>query len=274
MTGEKIAAQGAVTFWISQPSPYATFRRVVTDLGNGACVPNPRTDKSALECAVRETYGSKNKIVQSRKKPGKHGIELVDVERNEDRNYYTTNFGAKVANGQVVTDYGYANRDVLQEKFDEEKATLTSAAVSKTLTAILEKLQGSRSLKPTGGVYFLPPDSIRDWRRIAEAIEDLGGTKVITVEVEMDPSLSSVVMATLREEVMVEALQMLDDLGRNTLSDAQVASRQTRAEALLEKVGVYESALERDLTDLRNAATLAKEAAMTAAIRQMPAVTV
>jgi hypothetical protein len=73
---------------------------------------------------------------------------------------------------------------------------------------------------------------------------------------------------------MVEALQMLDDLGRNTLSDAQVASRQTRAEALLEKVGVYESALERDLTDLRNAATLAKEAAMTAAIRQMPAVTV
>jgi len=94
-----IGPEGVITFWNPEPTGVQALWDALNGCGFGDCTPNPRSDRSALESAVKDTYGSKNRIIQPRKKPTKHGIELVDVERNEDRNYYTTNFGAKVQDG-------------------------------------------------------------------------------------------------------------------------------------------------------------------------------
>ena len=89
----------------SSPPPSKPSQTVRQD---GICrlCAQPRTDISALEHSIKEVYGTKNRAVVSRKHPKHHGVELVDIERNPDRNHYTTNFGAKVVSGRVKADYG------------------------------------------------------------------------------------------------------------------------------------------------------------------------
>ena len=78
-------------------------------MGYADCVPNPRTDQSALENSIRAVYGTKNKTIVSRKQPKRNGVELVNIERSTQRNGYVTNFGAKVLGSRVKADYGFAN---------------------------------------------------------------------------------------------------------------------------------------------------------------------
>ena len=100
---------GAITFWSLKPTSYQAVREVFGNLGYGGCVPNPRTDQSALENSIKTVCGTKNKTIQSRKKPRTNGVELVEIDRDTVRNSYITSFGAKVVEGRVKADYGYAD---------------------------------------------------------------------------------------------------------------------------------------------------------------------
>ena len=100
---------GAIVFWSLQPTPYQAIREVFEGMGYADCVPNPRTDQSALENSIRAVYGTKNKTIVSRKQPKRNGVELVNIERSTQRNGYVTNFGAKVLGSRVKADYGYAD---------------------------------------------------------------------------------------------------------------------------------------------------------------------
>ena len=272
MQRQSISPKGALTFWTPQPVVVEAFADALRSAGFPECTPNPRTDRSALEAAIKDTYGTKDRLVQPRKKPNRHGVELVQVERDEVRNHYVTSFGAKVQEGQVVTDYGHADRETLQEQYESAKAVLTPNAVSKALLDILGKLQGSRPLKP--GVYWLPPDSLDRWREVIGQLEQINAADVVVCEVEMDPSLADVVLDRFAEEVNAEVLEILDALGKGTLSPEGIEVRKEKAADLLEKINVYAEALDTDLQELRRVAQLAKSAAVRAAMKQMPALAV
>ena len=120
---------GAIVFWSLQPTPYQAMREVFEGMGYGECMPNPRTDQSALENSIKAIYGTKNKAIVSRKQPKRNGVELVHIERSTERNDYTTNFGAKVVGSRVKADFGYADECELTEEFLKLKARLTTTAV-------------------------------------------------------------------------------------------------------------------------------------------------
>jgi hypothetical protein len=272
MQRQSISPKGALTFWAPEPVAVEAFAEALRTAGFPECTPNPRTDRSALEAAIKDTYGTKDRLVQARKKPNQHGVELVEVERDEVRNHYVTSFGAKVQEGQVVTDYGRADRETLQEQYEAAKAMLTPNAVSKALLDILTKLQGSRPLKP--GVYWLPPDTLEKWREVIWAVEGICAADVVVCEVEMDPSLADVVLDRFAEEVNAEVLEILEALGKDTLAPEGVEARKDAAQSLLEKIEVYANALDTDLQELRRVAQLAKSAAVRAAMKQMPTLAV
>ena len=46
---------GALTFWALVPTPYQAFKDVLESRGYGKCVPNPRTDQSALQGAIKSS---------------------------------------------------------------------------------------------------------------------------------------------------------------------------------------------------------------------------
>ena len=57
---------GAITFWSLQPTSLQAITDLFGRMGFAGCVPNPRTDISALEHSIKEVYGTKNRAPSTR----------------------------------------------------------------------------------------------------------------------------------------------------------------------------------------------------------------
>ena len=265
---------GAITFWSLQPTSLEAIRRLFDSLGFADCVPNPRTDISALEHSIKEVYGTKNKAVVTRKQPKRHGVELVDIERNPDRNHYTTNFGAKVVSGRVKADYGFADEYKLTEAYLKQKAKLTSAALGQALVKVLAKLDAMMDLKPSGGVYYVPEHQLDRWWRLKEGVKQCQEGNAITVmRVAMDEDTARAVRDALTRQVQDEATKLVDDVSKGTLNADGIRRRAEQAQTLIERVDLYSAILNDGLTGLKNVATLAKQTAMAYVMQDMAGVT-
>ena len=267
MIEQEYDISGAITFWSLQPTPFNAVKEAFERMGFAECVPNLRTDQSALEHSIKEVYGTKNKAVVSRKQPKRHGVELVDIERNVDRNAYVTSFGAKVVEGAVRADYGYADEYRLTEEFLKSKAVLTPAAVSQALAAALANLDGMKGFAKAG-VYYVPEHHLAKWRQLAGLVEGCReGNKISVIRAAMDEGTATAIRDTLTREVQEEAAQLLDDVSKGTLSDGQLHVRAERAQKLVKRVALYSLILSEGLEGLTNVAQLAAGAAGAAAMQ-------
>ncbi len=261
---------GAIVFWSLQPTPYQAVREVFTEMGYADCVPNPRTDQSALENSIRAVYGTRNKTIVSRKQPKRNGVELVNIERSTQRNGYVTNFGARVLGSRVKADYGFADECALTEEFLKLKARLTTTAVGQALVAVLEKMDGMTGLKP--GVYYIPEHHLKRWKELAERVEGCQeGNKITTARVAMDEGTARTIRDTLTQEVQEKAAKLLDDVSKGTLNDTQLQSRAKEAQALVDRVTLYSSILNEGLEGLKSVAQLASGAAAAAVMQDFAA---
>ncbi|MGB7732609.1 MAG: DUF6744 family protein [Thermoguttaceae bacterium] len=261
---------GAIVFWSLQPTPYQAVREVFTEMGYADCVPNPRTDQSALENSIRAVYGTRNKTIISRKQPKRNGVELVNIERSTQRNGYITNFGARVLGSRVKADYGFADEGALTEEFLKLKARLTTTAVGQALVAVLEKMDGMTGLKP--GVYYIPEHHLKRWKELAERVEGCQeGNKITTARVAMDEGTARTIRDTLTQEVQEKAAKLLDDVSKGTLNDTQLQSRAKEAQALVDRVTLYSSILNEGLEGLKSVAQLASGAAAAAVMQDFAA---
>ena len=271
MTEQEYDISGALTFWALRPTPYQALLEALEAEGYGECMPNVRTDQSALENAIKASYGMKNRAVVSRKQPKRNGVELVDIERNPDRNYYTTSFGARVVNGAVKADFGYADECRLTEEFLKFKAVLTTTAVSQALTAVLARMDGMKGFnKP--GVHYVPEHWLKAWKRLASAVEGCQeGNEITTVRAAMDDGTARAIRDALTREVQEEAARLLDDVSKGTLNDGQLQARAAQSQALVDRVELYASILKEGLEGLKAVAQLAHGAAAAAAMQDFAA---
>jgi len=53
MTEREYDISGALTFWALRPTPYQALLDALEAEGYGGCMPNVRTDQSALENAIK-----------------------------------------------------------------------------------------------------------------------------------------------------------------------------------------------------------------------------
>jgi hypothetical protein len=261
---------GAITYWVLEPTPYDAARAVFEDMGYGKCMPNPRTDHSALTNSIKEVYGTKNRVIVSRKKSKQNGVELVDIGRETDHNSYQTHFGAKVVGGyngtpgQVRTDYGYANDDLLTEQFLKSKAMLTASALSNALAAVLAIMDQAKGVGKAG-IFYVPEDSLDAWKALAKRIEGCSsGNRITTWRAVMDEEAVDTINAALTKEVLAKSNQLLEDIHRGTLKDEQLESRREQAEALMSKVDRYADILGLSQAGLKEVVGLVQSAAAAA----------
>ena len=252
---------GIIVFWSLQPTAYNAVKAALEGLGYGDCVPNPRTDQSALQHAIKGVCGTKNKTIVSRKQPKRNGVELVEIERDAVHNSYTTSFGAKVVHGRVKADYGFADEDRLTDEYTRSKAVLTSAAMSQALVAVLEKLDGMRGFDKAG-VHYVPEHALDAWKRVAESIEGCHeGNRVTCIRAAMDAGTARAITHASTKEVQEQAAQLLEDVSKGTLSDGQLQVRAERAQALVARVDLYSDIISDTLDGLKNVAKLVQGAA-------------
>jgi hypothetical protein len=262
---------GAIVFWSLQPTPYQALLEALETKGYGQCMPNVRTDQSALENAIKTNYGTKNKAIVSRKKPKQNGVELVEIERGRERNYYTTSFGARVVNNVVKADLGYADEYKLTQEFLKYKAVLTTSAVSQALTAVLQRMDGMRGFDKAG-IHYIPEHWLGKWEELAKLVEGCQqGNTITTMQVAMNAGTARAIRDALTKEVQEEAAQLLDDVSKGTLNDTQLQVRAQRSQALVDRVNLYSAILNEGLEGLKNVAQLANGAAAAAAMQDFAA---
>ena len=258
---------GAMVFWTLQPTPLQAIKEVLEYAGFGGCVPNPRTDQSALHNSIKDVYGTKDKVIVSHKKPKRNGVELVDIQRDVAVNSYVTNFCAKVVDDVVKTEYGYADDYKLTEEFLKHKAVLTSGAVGQALAAVIAKMDGMKGFDRSG-VYYVPEHWLARWKEIATAVEGCReGNRITTVRTVMDADAARAIRDVLTKEVQEQASQLLDDVSKGTLNENRLNVRAQQAQELVCRIDLYSNILGEGLEGLKNVAMLAKSAAAAAVMQ-------
>lgn len=268
-----VSARGAITWQTPHEIEYDVLVDSLSRLGHSDCKPVLRSITSALTLAGKEVSTAKDKAVIPRKKPKKNGIEIHAVTKHETNNDVILDFGVRFDEeaGVVKADGGYADEAKLQEEFIKARTRIPTGSVSECLGKILGKLQGSRALKPSGGIYWLPPDSIPAWREVRDEMARIGASDVVFVTHDVDPALAQEVIKAFSTEVEQECLDIMERAGRGTLNKEQAEALAASADQLISKLTTYSQALDDPLQSLRSTIKLAKNAAVRAAFKAMGA---
>ena len=277
MIQSQVSAAGAVVYWSAGPTQRELIAERMRQLGLEGFIPPQRTSSAALKDALKayaasrsEKRKGRDKLVQAHKQQSKHGFELVDVERNEDRNYYTHDFSVRVDEfGSVNVLNGYADRSELQKLFDEHQSILTGSSVGQALVRLMAHLNGV-SLRQSGGIYWLPEDSVDRWLAVARAVEEAGEgetNKVYLLRTAMDENTVRAVRDAVCGEVLGSAKPLAEEIASGTLGEGALETRKTAAMELHKRIGVYEEILGEALKSLHDAVSCVERSAVLAALQ-------
>lgn len=206
--------------------------------------PERLTDGAALKAVLSEAYPKNHKIVRVLGNDDKEtdSFEVVQVRPNDDLgNLYVHVMTATVKDGTISLDNGdYDMRLNMQSHFLDLTTLVPVPQVTRTLVSIIQGL-GGVTLKPSGGVYFLPD---AHWKRWTDFTNDLTGTGSKSTyngyRVVMDQSTIKGICEALQAEVDKESTDISTTLSDEETGLRAAATARKRAERLRDKIISYE----------------------------------
>lgn len=287
MSGDRMPVGGSVIWWrLAKSTRLETLASGFKAQGLENYIPEPRTAMSCLRAALTDRYEVEDKkterlVVRSVPK----GFVVVK-ETPKDAKRAGDDWGEVVATVQLSED----EQDVLLDPWDhdihaqivaamtEAKKWLSSGAVGGALVKIIEVW--GLSLRPNGGVYWLPKDMVSCWDAVTNVVvtasaktdgagKDVDPNRVFKLNVEADTDMVEAIGDILTNEVEVELSRIEYELQSGNLGQRAIETREARAQHLLNKVAKYEASFQKKLTGLQeqfarseSAAAMAKLAAI------------
>lgn len=287
MSGDRMPVGGSVIwFRLAKSTSRETLSSGFKTLGLEDYIPEPRTAMSCLRAALSDRYEVEDKkterlVVRSVPK----GFVVVK-ETPKDAKRAGDDWGEVVATVQLSED----EKDVVMDPWDrtihdeivmamnEAKKWLSSGAVGGALVKIIEVW--GLSLRPNGGVYWLPKDMVSCWDSVTNVVvtasaskdkdgKDVDPNRVFKLNVEADTDMVEAIGDILTNEVECELDRMERELSSGDLGTRAIETREARAQHLLNKVAKYEQSFQKKLTGLQeqfarseSAAAMAKLAAI------------
>jgi hypothetical protein len=276
MISKHVDIAGAVVYWSAGPTRREMLKARLAAIGYEDCSPPERTGAACLKSALRDYCDErsdrrkgKDKLFQARKKQKENGFEVLDVERGTDGNDYRMDFAAKLTvDGQsVMTASGSCDIAALREHFWKHRSQVTSAAIGQLLVAVLNRM-GGVCLRPSGGVYWIPGEHVRELEQIASVVEECaaeGETNAIyTITHEFNERSVRAVKDAIVAEVTAAALELEEEIRVNKMGTEALIRRQLQAASLHARAGKYEALLGETLTTVHDVIRVAQEAAAAA----------
>jgi hypothetical protein len=203
---------------------------------------------------------------------------VVVKETPKDAKRAGDDWGEVVATIKLSED----EKDVLMDPWDrdiheqivaamtEAKKWLSSGAVGGALVKIIEVW--GLSLRPNGGVYWLPKDMVSCWDSVSSVIvqasarkdkdgKDVDPNRVFKLNVEADTDMVEAIGDILTNEVECELSSIEYDLTRGNLGTRAIETREARAQHLLNKVAKYEQSFATKLQGLQERFVRAEQSA-------------
>jgi hypothetical protein len=294
MNDTTIAYDGTVTFWSCAKADRDKLVEVLTALGKGyeKFVPKQRTPAAALKAALeviakdkrsRLHNGAEDIVVMPLRDRTKNGFEVVKVKKGMRSNEYPQIFAAKVrASGLAIEVTTTSTGDRTGESPDlgfvtdlwnEEMATLPQHSVGAMFKQLASIKFDAVSLRPMGGLYWMPDGSKEDWEELCKAVESACGATVHNISHKMDIAALRAVKEGLTNEVEQEcgriADEALPDDIEDRLGERALESRKEEAIAVRNKIKRYEAILGETMDELTELAKLTERAAATAILQTL-----
>lgn len=287
MSGDRMPVGGSVIWWrLAKSTSLETLSSGFKRLGLENYIPEPRTAMSCLRAALSDRYEVEDKkterlVVRSVPK----GFVVVK-ERPKDDKAAGDDWGEVVATVKltdaqddiVLDPYSYDIYREIVTAMREAKKWLSSGAVGGALVKIIEVW--GLSLRPNGGVYWLPKDMVSCWDSVTNVVvtasaskdkdgKDVDPNRVFKLNVEADTDMVEAIGDILTNEVECELDRMERELANGGLGTRAIETREARAQHLLNKVSKYEQSFQKKLSGLQEqfarsetAAAMAKLAAL------------
>lgn len=155
--------------------------------------------------------------------------------------------------------------DQIRAAYEAAKHTLAPADVGTWLCDKLAALRALR-LRDSGGVYFLPQQSVRSWTRVTQALAACSKHRLHTIPAMKSADAAEAILASLAELTREACDKISADIADGTLGEKALANRDAETRALLARVELYEGLLGGKLDDLRVICDETRAAVATAAL--------
>ena len=110
---------------------------------------------------------------------------------------------------------------------------------------------GAVALRDTGGIYFIPKDSMAEWRLIREVVKEAGhGHEVFTIPALKAEDTVNAVVRALEAEAEQELKYLQEAIAEGELGARALETRAGKCKSMLMKVRRYDSLLEQNQTNL------------------------
>ena len=256
---------GAVTYWtLAEWTDVNNIGSAFTILGLNKFSPQPPTPLVACKRALVEVFGDRNTLVRPL---GDDKYAVVREKRVEgDDLDYDVEFKVQATkNDQPLVDpAGHPGALPFQEAYTQFRSKVPSGAVGSALAQLARHLGGVR-LRESGGVFWLPEDSLETWRKLANACASAsvqGSTLVYVLRTAIDDSAVKAVHDAITKDIQDSAKEIREK-SRDQTNVKALERRKDEANALNQRIAAFEAILGHSLDTLRDQAKQAeREAAM------------
>lgn len=280
ITQTNISISGGVVFWsLSGGTDWQKLFDGCTAAGFQKECADRISFSEAAKAALVDLY--QNKRVLVRPLPNSTGYAVVDETSSALK---TLEYNARIVcrwpisgkPGQTtMTVTGLAvdaqEDAIIRQAIDNQMDVAPHSKVASTLVEIIKTL-GGVPLKPNGGVYWIPERAMVRWADAVAAIEKAGpGNQVFTARTAMDDDAIRAVVSAIRADIGTEVQALAEQAQNGGDNKRSLASRQSKAEALLARVTDYEQLLGVTLQELKDGIEAATSFVVSAAAVQMAA---
>ena len=234
-------------------------------------IPEKNTKKAALKQALVSVCSNRRRLVRPLPK-GQRGYAVVTENKDENGksldHVVDFNVVLNVEDGKMgepeflnakmdgpALEGDCPDMNLILHRYQIELDRLPHHKISVAIVKILDFFHAT-SLKPTGGLYWLPKDTV--FRKVAKAIEDASeddSNQVFFQRTAKDEDLNRTVISNLRRTITTEAEAILSEAlvrGEGEMEKRAIATKEARWLALRKRIAGYQKLFGVVLSDLQD----------------------
>lgn len=246
---------GVIVMWsLAETSYLARVRDGLINIGHENHIPKPRTNAACLKDALRDVCGNSKVLIRPlESEGGTEGFCVVEERRGTDGNNFEIDLVAKVTPEPRIKLRPFDHRaQPITDGFNKQLGLVKPASVTSSLTGIISSLGGT-TLRPHGGVYWLPGYALKDWQAVCEVIENAahdGKNCMYLVRHQLDQDAIRVVHHAIASEVQTELDVIQKEIMEDGLGERALQRRTEQAYRMRTKIKEYAELLNVNLAQL------------------------
>tara|TARA_Y100001938_G_scaffold138836_1_gene204903 strand:+ start:4917 stop:5783 length:867 start_codon:yes stop_codon:yes gene_type:complete len=257
---------GFNTFWTLTNSDKLILQEGFKELGIDSLIPDPRIDTQALNRALSLVFRGRDYTIKTVK--GTSGYIICGREDLGDgRRRYTealrVTFKSSTSGEPVSLEYEHGSEDTsiqvhswtlhqIEDEFRRQEGIIPANTLGTVLSKVARKERGV-SMRPRGGMYWLPEDKREFWEKVAEVVNKANSDNTISImETIVNKNSLSAIRSGLIRQVTSGLKQLEEGIEDGELGKRALKSRKNAAEELDDLIETYSEILNDTLSDLRD----------------------